>query len=463
MPYATNADLPPAVRKLPADKQTQWREVFNAALEQYGDEATAFKVAWAAVKKSEAHTMSKAYSIVFGDAEMKVWKAASDSGDNIDDLWFGGVLASTSIDRENEAFTEDCLKALAETITAEPLDVVGGTHSPGVDSVLGILRKGEFRRVGNVGELYVEGFLFGDDPAAKRAYRQMAAGRVAMSIGGKIGKAYRSGTVRYLAAVKPDHALACRKGTAVNGDTWTAPLAKAIADADAAEAEESRNHRHFAIAQMQAEVEQAEADLDKAGARHSRKDIEALHGAMQALQRTCGCETCAAAIEAIEAAASEEAAKADTEEEATNMAEETKQEDAVEEELVEQAEAETPDQEPVAKAEAETEAPPQTADVDVDAIIAKAVAAGRKAAQEDTKAEMDDLREKLAKATEELEKLKKAPVPGGPEGKPSGEDEKTQEVAKSEASALVQEYLKAGDKESAGKVLAARIAWGVEG
>lgn len=404
--------------------------------------------------------MSKAYNIVFGDAEMKVWKAASDSGDSIDDLWFGGVLASTRVDRQNEAFTDECLKSLAEAITADPLDVVGGTHSPGVDSVLGTLRKGEFRRVGNVGELYVEGFLFGDDPASKRTYRQMAAGRVAMSIGGKIGKAYKSGTVRYLAAVKPDHALACRKGTAVNEDTWTAPLAKAIEDADGAEAEETRNHRHVAIAQMQAEAEQAEADLGKAGARHSRKDIETLHGAMQALQRTCGCETCSAALEAIEAAASEEAAKADTQEEATNMAEDTKQEETVEKAVDETAEEQTVEKTPdeaAAESVAKSEPAPQAAAVDVDAIIAKAVEAGRKAAQEDTKAEMDDLREKFAKATEELEKLKKSPVPGGPEGKPSGEDEKTEIVAKSEADKMIRERLDVGDREGAAKVLAAKM------
>jgi cation transport regulator len=52
MPYASNAELPPAVRSsLPEDGQTHWREAFNHALVEYKNEQTAFKVAWAAVRK----------------------------------------------------------------------------------------------------------------------------------------------------------------------------------------------------------------------------------------------------------------------------------------------------------------------------------------------------------------------------------------------------------------------------
>lgn len=51
MPYASNADLPDSVKNhLPDHAQTIYRKAFNNAYEQY-DEPTAFKVAWAAVKK----------------------------------------------------------------------------------------------------------------------------------------------------------------------------------------------------------------------------------------------------------------------------------------------------------------------------------------------------------------------------------------------------------------------------
>lgn len=53
MPYASNADLPAAVKKLPAEAQTKFREVFNSAWHTYhGDEEKAFRTAWSSVKKS---------------------------------------------------------------------------------------------------------------------------------------------------------------------------------------------------------------------------------------------------------------------------------------------------------------------------------------------------------------------------------------------------------------------------
>ena len=53
MPYASNSDLPPAVRDhLPEHAQDIFREAFNHAWEQYDrDEERAFRVAWSAVKR----------------------------------------------------------------------------------------------------------------------------------------------------------------------------------------------------------------------------------------------------------------------------------------------------------------------------------------------------------------------------------------------------------------------------
>ena len=52
MPYARNEDLPPAVRThLPAHAQDIFREAFNHALDEYGEEERAFRIAWAAVKR----------------------------------------------------------------------------------------------------------------------------------------------------------------------------------------------------------------------------------------------------------------------------------------------------------------------------------------------------------------------------------------------------------------------------
>lgn len=56
MPYASNMDLPPAVRDhLPAHAQDIFRAAFNAAYAEHkGDprqEEASFRIAWAAVKK----------------------------------------------------------------------------------------------------------------------------------------------------------------------------------------------------------------------------------------------------------------------------------------------------------------------------------------------------------------------------------------------------------------------------
>jgi cation transport regulator len=60
MPYPTNDDLPPAIRHhLPEHAQDIFREAFNHAWQQYGDdprqEEIAFRVAWSAVKKRGYH------------------------------------------------------------------------------------------------------------------------------------------------------------------------------------------------------------------------------------------------------------------------------------------------------------------------------------------------------------------------------------------------------------------------
>jgi cation transport regulator len=53
MPYASNEDLPPSVREhLPPHAQDIFRHAFNHAYDAHGGhEATAFRIAWAAVKR----------------------------------------------------------------------------------------------------------------------------------------------------------------------------------------------------------------------------------------------------------------------------------------------------------------------------------------------------------------------------------------------------------------------------
>lgn len=57
MPFATTAELPPAIRRLPPHAQEIFLGAFNGAWQSYAgrgvheQEEIAFRVAWAAVKK----------------------------------------------------------------------------------------------------------------------------------------------------------------------------------------------------------------------------------------------------------------------------------------------------------------------------------------------------------------------------------------------------------------------------
>ena len=52
MPYQTVEDLPDSVQShLPKHAQEIFRAAFNHALEEYGEEENAFRVAWSAVKR----------------------------------------------------------------------------------------------------------------------------------------------------------------------------------------------------------------------------------------------------------------------------------------------------------------------------------------------------------------------------------------------------------------------------
>lgn len=52
MPYQQINDLPESIQEhLPKHAQEIFRAAFNSALEEYGEEERAFRVAWAAVKR----------------------------------------------------------------------------------------------------------------------------------------------------------------------------------------------------------------------------------------------------------------------------------------------------------------------------------------------------------------------------------------------------------------------------
>jgi len=56
MPFSSNAQLPKGVKNLPEHAQSIWRMAYNSALEEYGEEDRAARIAWGAVKKSYHQT-----------------------------------------------------------------------------------------------------------------------------------------------------------------------------------------------------------------------------------------------------------------------------------------------------------------------------------------------------------------------------------------------------------------------
>lgn len=410
------------------------------------------------------------YDITFGDAAMTVNKAVLrgvEKGTTGGDLPFEGLLSSTRRDRQDEAFTAKALEAMAGQINGSPLDLVADTHKPGVADTLGYLTKawvGEGQD--GAQELYIQGYLFGTDATARRVYKQMGDGRVTLSVGGKLPspraayKAFEDGRpVRYINEIIADHALACRKGTAVNPDTWTAPIAKAIADAEAEEdttQETKMVDTDAAVEAVEAETveEQTVLEVDlvdvlldqiaKAGKRNSTADMQRLHSAIAVLRETCGCEDCAGPVE-----------KAQPEKE-TDMPNETVVEKA--EEVSEAPAEETVVEEPVEKAAteetqvAEEEAQVETVEETVE------TAPAEEPVEDVEKAQMA---ERIATLEAELEVLKVAPAGGGPQGKPSGDVEKVTgpapelDVAKAKAEAAA-----AHDARGYAKLLAAQMLTG---
>ena len=112
MPYGKITELPDAVQKLPAQKQRQFLAAFNSAHKKSGNEETAFKIAWAAVKES-ASDMGAAGR--FRDLMEDFDLAEAMAGTEIDDangILKNVVLLTSNKKSANNTFYTD--EALAE-------------------------------------------------------------------------------------------------------------------------------------------------------------------------------------------------------------------------------------------------------------------------------------------------------------------------------------------------------------
>ena len=149
MPYKSNAELPNAVKdNLPSGAQTTWRKAFNAALGQYdGDESTAAKVAWAAVKKSYTKKGDKwvkkegvsdwhriTYSVPISTVKEILGEAKG--GFNIH-----GTAINETITRNNVKYSAEELEPAAKTLINKP---ILKDHRNEVDAVIGKVKEAFF-------------------------------------------------------------------------------------------------------------------------------------------------------------------------------------------------------------------------------------------------------------------------------------------------------------------------------
>ena len=83
MPFSSNAQLPKGVKNLPEHAQTIWRKAYNSALEEYGEEDRAARIAWGAVKKSYHQTKEGRW--VANDSGLAGGNGNGDDDDDDDD------------------------------------------------------------------------------------------------------------------------------------------------------------------------------------------------------------------------------------------------------------------------------------------------------------------------------------------------------------------------------------------
>ena len=100
MPYKSIKELPAKIRKiLPKKAQEVFMKVFNASYNKYG-ESTAFKIAWAAVKKKFVKRDGK--WVLKSDVKVKKVKVNSELGD--EKVYVDFVLTTPEVDSSKETF-----------------------------------------------------------------------------------------------------------------------------------------------------------------------------------------------------------------------------------------------------------------------------------------------------------------------------------------------------------------------
>lgn len=366
----------------------------------------------------------------------RAWK--DDSGR----LLCEGVASSTALDKQSERVSKEGIELFAYHPPVELFN----THQPKAGEELGATLK---HAIGDDMEFRIVAELYPDVPQAAKIWERMQAGaQYGLSFGGTIEKAHweydkeAGKSIRILDAVNLDHIMITRPGKEANPDCWLGSIAKAMDDSGAFPAPTENSEQGATGDATDGDAVTTETVGTDTPADANQEDTQMSDAAKQE-----------------DAQASE--AEAKTEKPTTQADDANKQEpDGAGNEIAEKTDA--TDEATVDKSAAD----PAPKVPNIDALIQKAVDAGRSAAKEEAAKTIEDLEAEVAKAAgesaklkAELEALKAAPADGGPEGKPDGEAEKADgaeggDVNKT-ALDYVDEALKAGDREDAIRIHAA--------
>ncbi len=116
MPYASISELPERIRKaLPKKAQELFLKVFNKAYEKY-DESTAFKIAWAAVKKKYQPSKSGKW-VLNSDGQVLSYERVLPLGD-VEEVrkYIEFVVTSTSLTTKKEKFHRNFLLSIGNQL-----------------------------------------------------------------------------------------------------------------------------------------------------------------------------------------------------------------------------------------------------------------------------------------------------------------------------------------------------------
>lgn len=151
---------------------------------------------------------------------LKSWEGADGQ------MYFEGVAASTTLDRQNERMTPEAIEKMQGYSDIDLLP----SHKAGALDELGTVKE---CRADN-DRFRVSGVLDADNAEAQRLFQKVQSGRrYGLSVGGRVLKAHweydpeAKKQVKYIDDVALDHIALCRPEQAANPDTYLTVLAKA--------------------------------------------------------------------------------------------------------------------------------------------------------------------------------------------------------------------------------------------